>query len=258
MSSSTPPCVGSAALGDLGVVGERDAVAGGELEPLRVVALHEALAGGVAQDPALAAHGLGDERPRGLLREDHPRRVELDELHVAQPAARLRGQAHRVAGVLVAPRGRAAPDARVAAGGEDDRVGDDQPAAAVVDVEAVGAEHAAVVHEQAGDVDVVADRDAELGGAPDERHAGSRGRCSRLRSRCAASGGRRSSAASAARPSSRANRAPQRTRSSIAAGASRQRSSTLRGSAEPVALARACRRRAAPSCPRDPSSRARR
>ena len=161
--------LGSAALGDLGVVGQGDAVARGELEPLRVVALHEALARGVAQDAALAAHGLGDQRPCRLLREDHPGRVELDELHVAQPAAGLGGQAHRVAGVLVTARGRAAPDACVAAGGEDDRIGDDHPAAPVLDVEAVGAEHAAFVHEQTGDVDVVADRDADLSGSADQR-----------------------------------------------------------------------------------------
>ena len=157
--------LGSAALRDLGVVGQRDAVARRELEPLRVVALHEALAGGVAQDPALAAHRLGHERPRGLLRIDHPGGVELDELHVAQAAACLGREPHRIAGVLVAPGRGAAPDARVTAGGEDDRVGDDQPAAPVVDVEAVGAEDAAVVDEQAGDVDVVADRDPELRGA---------------------------------------------------------------------------------------------
>ena len=105
--------------------------------------------------------------PGRLLGEDHPGRVELDELHVAQAAARFGGEAHRVARVLVAPRGGAPPDARVAAGGEDDRVGDDQPAAPVVEVEAVRAEDAAVVHEQARDVHVVAHRDAELRGAPD-------------------------------------------------------------------------------------------
>ena len=84
---------GSAALRDLRVVGESDAVARGQLEPLGVVALHEALARRVAQDPALAADGLGHERARGLLREDHPRGVELDELHVPQAGSRPRPRA---------------------------------------------------------------------------------------------------------------------------------------------------------------------
>ena len=101
--------------------------------------------------------------PADVLGRDHARRVELDELHVAQAAARVGGEAHRVAGVLVAARGRAAPDPRVAAGGEDHRVGEDRRCArAVVDVEAVGAEDAAVVDEQPGDVDVVAHLHAEL------------------------------------------------------------------------------------------------
>ena len=159
----------SSALGDLQVVGKGDTVARRELHALRVVALHEALAGGVPQDPALAANCLGHEDARGLLGRDHPGRMELDELHVAQAAPGLRRQPHRVAGVLVAPRRRAPPDTRVAARREDDRVRDDHPAPTVLDVEAVGAEHAPVVHEQAGDVDVVANFHAELGRAAYER-----------------------------------------------------------------------------------------
>ena len=57
----------------------------------------------------------------------------------------------------------------MAARGEDDRVGDDHPAAPVLDIEAVGAEHAAFVHEQAGDVDVVAYGDTRVRGATDQR-----------------------------------------------------------------------------------------
>ena len=56
--------LGAAPFGDLRVVGERDAVARRELEPLGVVALHEALAESVPQDPALAAHRLRDQRAR--------------------------------------------------------------------------------------------------------------------------------------------------------------------------------------------------
>ena len=79
-----------------------------------------------------------------------PGRVELHELGVAQPPAGLDGEAEGVAGVLVAARGGAPPDAVVAAGGEDHGVGVDEVAGAVVEVEAVGAEHRAVVaHEDA-------------------------------------------------------------------------------------------------------------
>ena len=148
--------LGAATLGDLGVVGERDAIARRELEPLGVVALHEPLAETVSQDPALAAHRLRDERAGRLLRIDHAGRVELHELHVAQPTSRERGEPHRIAGVLVAARRRAAPDPRVAARSEDDRVGHDEPPAAVVDAEPVGAEDAPVVDEQPRDEDVVA------------------------------------------------------------------------------------------------------
>ena len=51
---------------------------------------------------------------------------------------------------------------------KDDGVGDDHQAAAIIDVEAVGSEDTAVVDEQARDVDIVADRDAELAGATHE------------------------------------------------------------------------------------------
>ena len=165
MSSRTPPAGRAAALGDLRVVGEGDAVAGGQLEPLGVVALHEALAVGVAQDPALAADGFGHQRAGRFLRRDHPGGVELHELHVAQAAPRVGGQAHRVARVLVAARGGATPDPGVAARGEDHRIGEDHVARPVVDVEPVGAEHPALVDEQPRDVQVVVDLDTELGHA---------------------------------------------------------------------------------------------
>ena len=94
--------------------------------------------------------------------------MELHELHVAQSASRLGREPHRIAGVLVAARRGAAPDPRVAARGEHDCVGDDEPAAAVVDVEPVGAEDAAVVDEQPRDVDVVAHLHADGQRALDE------------------------------------------------------------------------------------------
>ena len=99
-----------------------------------------------------------------------PARVELHELGVAQPPAGLDGEAERVAGVLVAARRGAAPDAVVAAGGEDDGIRVDEVARAVLEVEAVRAEdRAVVVDEDARDVDRVEDRHLELRGAVDER-----------------------------------------------------------------------------------------
>jgi hypothetical protein len=94
--------------------------------------------------------------------------VELDKLGIADPGAGLHGQAERVAGVLVPARGRAPPDARVAAGGEDHGVGADDVARAVDEVEAVGAEDDVVAHEQLRDVDGVEDRHPQFFGAVDE------------------------------------------------------------------------------------------
>ena len=141
------------ALLDLGVDRPRDVVAGRELRrPARVglrgpatgpstqrrgllsvaaysratllgqVLPHEPLAGLVAQDPALAADGLGDEQAADARRPDHAGRVELDELHVDQLGAGLVGQRLAVAGVLPRVRGDLARLAD-AAGGEDDRLG---------------------------------------------------------------------------------------------------------------------------------------
>ena len=111
---------------DLRVVRERDAVAARELEPLGVVALHEPLAGRVSEHAALTAHGLGDERARGLLGMHHAGWVELHELHVLEPAARLGREPHRIACVLVAAGRRATPDSGVAAGCQHDGVGRDE------------------------------------------------------------------------------------------------------------------------------------
>ena len=117
--------------------------------------------------PRAASLIEGAGRVLGL---DDARGVELHELGVAQPAARLDGEAERVAGVLVAARRGAPPDAVVPAGGEDDRVGVDEVAGAVVEVEAVGAEdRAVVVHQEARDVHRVEDRHVQLRGAVDQR-----------------------------------------------------------------------------------------
>ena len=57
----------AAALGDLRVVRQRDAVARAQLHALGVVAGHEPLAERVVQTAALAAHRLGHQRAGGLL-----------------------------------------------------------------------------------------------------------------------------------------------------------------------------------------------
>jgi hypothetical protein len=151
------------ALDDLGVARERHPVARAELEALRVVALHVPLAERVVEAPAFAPHGFGDERPGRLLGHDDPGRVELHELHVHQPAARIERQSHAVAVVLVATRRASAPDAGVTAGREDDRVGEVDRPLAGVEVEGDGAEARAVGDEQARDVLLVLDGDAEFG-----------------------------------------------------------------------------------------------
>src|SRR5690606_29935515 len=157
-----PALGGAAPGGDLGVGGQGDPVAGGQFHALGIVALHEAFAQGVGQDPAFAAGRLGDQGPGHRFGFDDARGVELDELGIAQPGTGLHGQAEGVAGVLVAPRAAAPPDAGVAAGGQDDRVGMDQVPGAVVDVEAVGAEDPPLGDQQLGDIDRVQDRDLQL------------------------------------------------------------------------------------------------
>ncbi len=92
----------AAALLDLGVGGEGDAVAGGEFHAGGVVAAHEPFAQVVAQDAALATRGLTDQRAGRVLGLDDPRGVELDELRITQPRTGVHRQPEGVAGVLVA------------------------------------------------------------------------------------------------------------------------------------------------------------
>ena len=79
---------------------------------------HEALAIGVSQHASLTAHALGDENSLHARRPHHPRRMELDELHVNQLRTCIVGQRMPVARVLpaVARDVKCAPDA---AGRED-------------------------------------------------------------------------------------------------------------------------------------------
>ena len=112
-----------------------------------------------------------------------------------RPTPRPGSELHRVARVLVAPGRRPPPDARVTAGSEDDGVGDDRPPASVVDAEPVRAEDAAVVHEQPGHVQVVAQSPRRARWRGGRARAGSPGRCSRLRSRSADTDAHRRTAA---------------------------------------------------------------
>ena len=157
------PAVGTtAALGDLGVVGQRDPVPGRQLHPLGVVAGHEPLSQGVLQVAALAAYGLGHQGARHLLGGDHPGRVELDQLHVLEPAAGPQGQVHAVAGVLVLPGRGPPPDPGVAARGQD-RVGQEHRPLTGGESKGQRPEADPVADQQLGHVLVVDHGDAELG-----------------------------------------------------------------------------------------------
>src|SRR5204863_5269191 len=58
---------------------------------------HEAAALFVLEDPALTAHALGDEDALDAWRPDHPRWMELDELHVDELCAGAIGERMTVA-----------------------------------------------------------------------------------------------------------------------------------------------------------------
>ena len=84
----------------------------------RLQLVDEALAGGVVQRRALAAHRLGDEEALAAADPDDRGRVELDELEVGEVGAR--GARQQQAGAVGAGRvGRARPQRRGAARRED-------------------------------------------------------------------------------------------------------------------------------------------
>src|ERR1043166_5985922 len=72
---------------------------------VRDVVEHEPLAVAVLENPAFAAHALGDENAAHARRPDHPGGMELDELHVHQLGAGMVRERVSVAGVLPAVRG---------------------------------------------------------------------------------------------------------------------------------------------------------
>ena len=132
----------AAALVDLGLLGARDHVAGGELDLVGRVALHEALAVGVEELGALAPRALGDEE--AVLGQR--RGVVLDHLHVHQRRADAVGLGDAVAGADERIRRRLVDLAR-AARGQDHRLGREQLERAGADVARDRAQALAVVVE---------------------------------------------------------------------------------------------------------------
>ena len=126
---------GAAALADLERHRAGDDVARREVLQGRRVALHEALAAGVAQDRALAACGLGQQDAEAR----EPGRVELEELHVLERQALAPDDADAVTGEGVRVGG-GLEDLAEAAGREDDRL-------ALEDVQLAGRE---LVRDDAG------------------------------------------------------------------------------------------------------------
>ena len=106
---------GAAALRDLLHHAAAHDVARREVLDGRGVALHEALARGVAQDRALAARALGEQDAE----PGEAGRVELEELHVLERQALAPDDADAVAGEGVRVRGGLV-DLAEAAGREDD------------------------------------------------------------------------------------------------------------------------------------------
>ncbi len=149
--------VDAAALVDLRLLGARDDVAARQVLRRRRVALHEALALGVAQDPALAAAALGDQDPARV----HRGRMELHELDVLQRQPGAQRHRHPVARAGVGVRGRAV-EAADPAGGEDGRLAADRLQAAVQEVPRDHALAAVVVDDELPGEVLLVDRDVAL------------------------------------------------------------------------------------------------
>ena len=89
-------------------------------EELRDVIEHEALPLAVLERAAVTAHAFGHEEAAHARWPDHPRRMELDHLHVDEVRAGVEGHRDPVAGVLPRVR-RDLPALPHASGREDDR-----------------------------------------------------------------------------------------------------------------------------------------
>jgi hypothetical protein len=117
------------ALVDLGLLGARDYVARGELELVRRVLLHEALALGVVQVSAFAARALGDQKAVALERGG----VVLHHLHVHERRTRTVGERDAVASADEGVGGGVV-DLAVATGRQDHCLGAEQLGLAVAHV----------------------------------------------------------------------------------------------------------------------------
>ena len=152
--------VGTAAAAFADLDGHRaaDDVADGEILGRRRIALHEALAVGVGDVAALAAHALGDQAARAVDAGG----MELHELEVLQRQAGAQHHGAAVAGAGMG-RGRGLVDAAVAAGRQHRLVGAEAMDRAVVEVPGHDAAAHALVHDQVeGEI-----LDEELGVVPE-------------------------------------------------------------------------------------------
>ncbi len=131
------------ALADLDGHRTADHVARRQVLGIRRIALHEALALGVPEDAALAAHALGDQAARPV----DAGRVKLHELHVLQ---RQPGAQHHAAAVAGAGVGGGAGEigAAIAAGGQDGHLRQEPVQLAGGHVERDDAAALAVLHDQ--------------------------------------------------------------------------------------------------------------
>ena len=160
--------LGAAALANFRVDGTGNHVARGKLHPLRVVALHETLAGFVAKNASFTAHRFGDENSLHAGRPNHSRGMELHKLHVHQLGARFISHRHAVAGVFPGIRSDG-PGFADAAGRDDHGLGleHDEPAVFAPIGERAG--DAIPVFEQARDRAFHVDVEAHLNAAILER-----------------------------------------------------------------------------------------
>ena len=189
-------------------------------EELGDVVEHEALALGVLQRAAVAAHALGHQDAAHAGRPDHPGRVELDALHVDQVGAGVAAPARWPSPVYsqefevifqALPMPPVASTTALALKTHE--------LAALAPV-AERARDPVAVLEQALDVALHVDVDALVRRRAAGACGSSRGRCGRRRGPGARSGGRRSRAAGCRPSLVRSNSAPHSSSSSTRSGAS--------------------------------------
>ncbi len=151
MNARQPILSRDAAAGlDLGLLGPRHHVARRQLHLARRVALHEPLAAGVLQVPALTAAGF---RHQDAVR-DQARRVELQELHVLEREASAVRHRHPVARHRFRVR-REAVEAAPAAGGDEECLAAQHDGFAARCVDPEQTREAAALHQHVGHEELV-------------------------------------------------------------------------------------------------------